>query len=112
MQPRDDSLRVVVTTCPPDRARALAEGVVGERLAACCNVLPGVSSTYWWQGALCTEAEALLIFKTTGTGVDALRDFLLARHPYDTPEFVVLPVADAAKAYGAWVAAEVTPPRT
>jgi periplasmic divalent cation tolerance protein len=103
----ESDLRVVVTTCPPDQGRALAEAIVGARLAACCNAVPGVSSTYWWEGSLCTEAETLLLFKTTPARVDDLREVLLARHPYDTPEFVVLSAAQASAAYGAWVASEV-----
>ena len=106
----EQGLRVVVTTCPPDQAQALAEALVGQRLAACCNALPGVTSTYWWQGSLCAEAETILLLKTTAAGTDALCDALLAQHPYDVPELVVLSVAQASAAYGAWVAAEVSAP--
>jgi periplasmic divalent cation tolerance protein len=100
-------LRIVVTTCPPQHARELAEALVRGRFAACCNALPGVTSTYWWRDELCTDAEAILLFKTTASRVAALSEALLAQHPYDTPELVVLSVEQASRAYGAWVAVEV-----
>lgn len=106
-----DALRVVVTTCPEASAEALIEGVLGRRLAACCNRLPGVASTYWWQGQLTTEQECLLLFKTTVAGLDPLCEEILALHPYEVPEVLVLPVEGAAATYAAWVQDEVAGPK-
>lgn len=105
----DDTLRVVVTTCPEAAAEGLIAMAVGQRLAACCQQLPGVRSTYWWDGHLTSAPESVLSFKTTTTRVGALCDALTAEHPYEVPELLVLPVEAAGQAYAAWVAAEVAP---
>ena len=95
---------VVLTTWPADRdASALARTLVVERLAACVNVLPEVASTYEWQGELCTDRERQLIIKTTRDRVPALARRLHELHPYEVPEFLVLPVAAASASYLAWL---------
>jgi periplasmic divalent cation tolerance protein len=101
---------IVLTTVGSEfDARALAHVLVENRLAACVNILPPVHSVYRWEGRVTSEAEQLLLIKTTESTVDALRDELFARHPYDVPEFLVLPVAAAAAAYSAWLADSVAP---
>lgn len=99
-------LHVVLSTCPEAEAARLAEAIVGERLAACCNRVAGVASTYWWEGRLNTETEALLIFKTPAERVEALTARLGELHPYDVPEILALPVASGLEAYMAWVRRE------
>lgn len=84
-------------------ATALAEELVELRVAACVNILPGLSSIYRWDGKVEREEEQLLIIKTAESRVDELRRQLLTRHPYDLPEFLVLNVDQASKAYEAWV---------
>lgn len=100
-------LRVVVTTCPEAAADSLVAELLSRRLAACCNRLPGVTSTYWWQGVLTSEQECLLLFKTTAAAAPALCEGLTALHPYEVPEVLVLPVETAGAAYAAWVQAEL-----
>ncbi len=100
-------LLVLVTTPSPEVAAGLARALVEARLAACGNVVPGVRSIYRWQGAVCDEAEALLVLKTTRGRFEALRDELLRRHPYDVPEVLALPVEAGSAAYLAWVAEQV-----
>jgi periplasmic divalent cation tolerance protein len=84
-------------------ARPIARELVEQRLAACVNIVPSVTSIYRWQGRVDEEAEQLLVIKTVDANVDALRAALLARHPYEVPEFVVLPVMSTSEAYGAWL---------
>ena len=84
-------------------ARPIARELVEQRLAACVNIVPGLTSIYRWQGRVDEEGEQLLVIKTVDTSVDALRETLFARHPYDVPEFVVFPVASVSEAYGAWL---------
>lgn len=89
----------------PDAATAqtIAEALVDERLAACVNRLPGVHSTYRWQGAVNTDREELLLIKTTAARFDALQTRLLELHPYDLPELVAVPVERGHAAYLDWV---------
>ena len=88
-------------------ARALAHALVELRLAACVNIVERIQSIYRWEGKVEDDAEQLLIIKTVDARVDALRKELFRRHPYEVPEFVVLPVAGTSDAYGAWLLASV-----
>jgi periplasmic divalent cation tolerance protein len=95
---------LVLTTWPADRDPApLARALVEERLAACVNVLPEMRSYYRWEGAVQEDAERQLLLKTTADRVDALRERLHALHPYDVPEFLVLPIGDGSTGYLAWL---------
>ena len=82
---------------------ALARELVEQRLAACVNVIPRIESIYRWQGRIETDAEQLLLIKTTRERVDALRSALFARHPYEVPEFVVIQMDDVAGPWREWL---------
>jgi len=99
---KEDPMRLVLCNCPPDAAEGLAERLVTAGLAACVNLLPGVGSIYVWQGALCRERETTLLIKVAAERVEALRVALVAAHPYDCPEVLVLPVA-VAESHGPYV---------
>ena len=101
-----DALVVLVTTPSPERAAEIARTLVEERLAACGNVVPGLRSIYRWEGKVQDDAEALLVLKTTRTRFDALRDRVLALHPYEVPEVIALPVEAGSARYLAWIADE------
>lgn len=95
---------IALTTFPVDGdVEAFARALVDERLAACVNVLDGVTSVYRWQSAVQVERERQLILKTTADRVDALRERVLALHPYDVPEFLVLTASSGSEAYMKWV---------
>ncbi len=102
-----DALVVLVTTPSPDRAAEIARALVEERLAACGNVVPGLRSIYRWEGKVQDDAEALLVLKTTRARFEALRDRVLALHPYEVPEVIALPVEAGSARYLAWIAGEV-----
>jgi periplasmic divalent cation tolerance protein len=100
---------VVFSTFPnPDKAAEVARVLVGERLAACANLAPGVRSIYRWQGELADATETLAMFKTTSERVDALTERLRALHSHELPEVVALPVIAGSAPYLAWVTAETT----
>ena len=65
--------------------------------------LPKLESHYWWQGKIETDAEVLMLLKTTRTRLSALEKLILARHPYDTPEFLVLPLDAGTSRYLKWI---------
>jgi periplasmic divalent cation tolerance protein len=99
-------LLVWVTTGDVAEAQRIGRAVVTERLAACANVIPGVSSIYWWQGAVQESAEAVLILKTTDARVAALIARVKTLHSYDCPGIEALVVADGHPAFLDWVARE------
>jgi periplasmic divalent cation tolerance protein len=103
-----DALVVLVTTPSADQAAALARALVEERLAACGNVIPGLRSIYRWEGQVQDEPEALLVLKTTRSRFEALRERVLALHPYEVPEVIALPVEVGSAPYLALIAGETT----
>ena len=101
-------VRVVLVTVPDvDAGVVLARRVVGERLAACGNVIPGLTSVYRWGGELQEDSEALVLFKTTENAVSELERRVMELHPYDVPEFLALPLTSGHMPYLKWVVGEV-----
>ena len=94
----------VLTTLPADAdTESFARTLIDERLAACVNVLPPMTSTYRWEGKVEVAAERQVVIKTAASRVDALSERLHALHPYETPEFVVIAIADGAERYLQWI---------
>jgi periplasmic divalent cation tolerance protein len=105
------SVLVALTTCPDSvSAQAIADALVGERLAACVNRIPGIASTYRWEGKVTTDREELLLIKTTAERFEAMKARLLQLHPYDLPEVLCLATGPASVAYLAWVRSSVAGP--
>ena len=102
---------LIVHCTVPDEACAerIARALVEERLAACVSRIPGVVSTYRWKGEVETGGELLLLIKTSAQRFDALRERLVALHPYELPEVVAVKVESGLAPYLDWIAAETTP---
>lgn len=99
-----DAYCLVFCTCPDAAtARTLAAGLVEERLAACVNVLPGLTSIYGWEGQVETTEEHLLIIKTARHGYPRLQAVIGERHPYAVPEIVAVPIEAGNPSYLAWI---------
>lgn len=99
-----EEIVVVLTTLPEDfDADSMARQLLEARLAACVSVLPAQTSTYRWKGAIETARERQVVIKTISTRVEELRSALRARHPYDLPEFLVVPVSGGDPDYLDWV---------
>ena len=97
---------VVLVTAPNLKiARVLARAALQARLIACANLIPKIESHYWWREKIESDAEVLLVLKTQKSKLAALEKLVLARHPYDTPEFIVLPLSAGNRRYLAWLAA-------
>ncbi|AXK38627.1 divalent-cation tolerance protein CutA [Crenobacter cavernae] len=96
----------IVLCNAPDEATAsrLAETLVGERLAACVNLLAPCRSVYRWQGRVETASEVPMLIKTTAERYPALEARLAELHPYEVPEIVALPLSAGLPAYLAWLA--------
>ena len=104
MAEADRVFRIALVTAPDLRtARRLAKAALQARLAACVNLLPGVQSHYWWKSKIESSPEVLLLFKTRHSQLPKLEKLILAEHPYDTPEFIVLPILRGNRRYLAWI---------
>jgi len=102
---RATAFRLVLVTAPDLKtARALAKAALFAKLVACANLVPKIESHYWWQGKLESSAEVLIVFKTARAKLAALEQLIVEEHPYDTPEFIALPLAEGNAKYLKWLA--------
>ncbi|MEJ5211786.1 MAG: divalent-cation tolerance protein CutA [Burkholderiales bacterium] len=98
---------LVISNLPDqDSAQALAQAAVTARLAACVNVMAPCSSVYRWQGRLESATEVPVFFKTSRERYAELEAFIRARHPYELPEIVAVPIETGLPAYLQWLAQE------
>jgi periplasmic divalent cation tolerance protein len=99
-----------VTTTLPDQtaAKRLGDVLVGERLAACAQILGPLSSTYRWQGTVQQASEFYCHLKTTMDRLPALQRRIRELHPYEVPEIVTLPIIDGDTAYLQWITEAVS----
>ncbi|HOD74359.1 MAG TPA: divalent-cation tolerance protein CutA [Candidatus Bipolaricaulis anaerobius] len=103
--PRSPAVIVVLVTCPSREAgEKIARALVEERLAACANLVPQVTSIYRWEGKVVRDHEVLLVLKTRRARFAALARRVAALHPYAVPEIVALPLEAGSRPYLAWVA--------
>jgi len=107
---------VVLCTAPrqaaPGKLAAhdLARQLVAERLCACANVLDGVTSFFWWEGAVDRADEVLLVLKTTRAALPLLQRRIVELHPYAVPEVLAVDVAHGLPSYLQWLVAAVAAP--
>jgi periplasmic divalent cation tolerance protein len=103
----EDKVLVAFCSVPDDQvADLLIAGILDSRLAACITRLPNAQSHYWWKEQKESTSEVLLLIKTTQDRVDALKQYVLIHHPYQTPELLFVTVSDALESYSSWVQAE------
>lgn len=95
---------LVLCTCPDrETARQLADRLVGERLAACVNIVPGLESVYEWQGKVERDAEVLLIIKTRRDRYAKVEATLRQHHPYELPEILRVSLSGGLQEYLHWI---------
>ncbi|PTU32334.1 divalent-cation tolerance protein CutA [Stenotrophobium rhamnosiphilum] len=97
------AIHLVLVTCPVEAASALAEKLVAERVAACVNILPKITSVYRWQDEVKHDDEALLIIKSPAENFERLKQVILANHPYELPEIVAVNSTEGHAPYLDWV---------
>jgi periplasmic divalent cation tolerance protein len=97
-----DMLAVFTTVSSHDEADRLARAAIERRLAACVQV-EAIHSTYRWQGAIASEPEVRLMFKTRRLLYPGLEAMLKELHPYELPAIFALPVVEASAGYAAWL---------
>jgi periplasmic divalent cation tolerance protein len=103
---------IVFSSFPDEaRARETADRLVGERLAACVNILPGLTSVYRWEGKIEAASEVLLLIKTSEGAYPQLESALKACHPYELPEILAVATVEGLPQYLRWVEQETAPSR-
>jgi periplasmic divalent cation tolerance protein len=104
----NDERAVFVYTTYPSlvEAERIGKAVLEKRLAACVNILPGMISHYWWQGAIERGEEVVMIIKTRAALAEEVRAAVKALHPYTVPAILVLPIEGGEPAYLNWLMAE------
>ena len=98
-----DALELHVTMPDSEQAASLARTLVDEGLAACVNIVPGVTSVYVWEGRLQEDSEVLCLVKTRPAVFDRIRQRILELHPYEVPEILAFTVDDGSPAYLDWL---------
>lgn len=98
-----DAILVLTTAPDAEVAARLARDLVEAKLAACVNLVGGVTSIYRWQGEVHEDAEVQMLIKTRDALLPAIETWLDTHHPYDVPEFLTLPIAGGSSAYLAWL---------
>ena len=100
----DSKYSVVLVTAPTvEEGRRIARVLVSEKLAACVNILPGITSIYNWEAEICEDGEVLLVIKTRAELFDSLSAAVQKEHPNDVPEVIALPLAAGASSYLEWI---------
>lgn len=103
----DDFIQVVTTTASRDDAQRIAAALVEERLAACVQVIGPIFSTYRWRGQIEQAEEWLCLIKSQRALYGELEQAIRARHPYDTPEIMAMPVVTGSEPYLRWLSEEL-----
>lgn len=96
-------IQVMVTTETKEQARAIAQSLVGEKLAACVQILDSVESTYRWKGEVESARECLCLIKTRERLFGKVEAAIKSLHSYETPEIIAVPVVDGSKDYLRWL---------
>lgn len=96
--------QICLCTCPDEEtARSLATSLVEAKLAACVNILPRVQAVYMWKGKIEHDQEVLLLLKTRPQRFAEIEAHILARHPYELPEIIAVPIVAGLKPYLQWI---------
>ncbi|UCC73501.1 MAG: divalent-cation tolerance protein CutA [Gemmatimonadota bacterium] len=106
MSDRNNYVLILVTAPGGQFAGELARKLLGERLVACVNIVPGLRSLYWWEGEVQESDEVLMLLKARGADVDAVAERVRELHPYEVPEVVAAEISGGLQAYLDWVSAE------
>jgi periplasmic divalent cation tolerance protein len=106
----EKAVLILVTAGARNDAERIGEGLVVERLAACCNVIPTVASFYYWDNQLQRNHEALLLVKTLESLAPAVEEYVRSHHSYELPEIIQVPIDGGSSAYLSWLEQQVAKP--
>ena len=99
---------VALTTCPVKNSKDLARKLVETRVCACVNIIPKITSIYHWKDEIVVDSESILIMKTDSVNIKPLWESIRENHPYEVPEFVVLPIQWGSQDYLDWISENIT----
>jgi len=102
-----DNVVVLVTTTNEEEAHHIAELLLDRRKAACVNIVPRVTSLFWWKGKINSAQESLLIIKTKAPSLPKIVTLVKEAHSYQVPEIIALPIIDGSEDYLRWLDSEV-----
>ncbi len=97
---------IFITTADEQEAQGIAKLLLGKRFIACANIVPRVSSIFWWQGVLESEIECMLVLKTKRSLLDDVVEAVKSAHSYDVPEVIALPIIGGNQDYLNWLKEE------
>lgn len=100
-----ENIVVYITAPSEDDAARIAQALVGQKLAACVNIVKNIRSIYSWQGKIEDDIEVLMIVKTQKKHFDALSEKVKELHSYDVPEIIALPILKGSDDYLEWIKA-------
>ncbi len=99
---------VYITTSSPAEAEKIGAAMVEARLVACANILPGITSLFWWEGKVQRDLETVLILKTRSELVQRVTEEVKRIHSYDCPCVIAMKIADGNQAFLQWIDTETS----
>ena len=93
----------LTTVSDEGHVNSILKATLEKKLAACVNVIPSVTSHYWWKNEIKTDEEFIIMMKTKKSLVEQLKIAVLSNHPYKTAEFLVIPITDTGSHYDEWL---------
>ena len=103
MSNHEDKIVIFVTASSQNEAYNLGKKLIEERLAACCNIIPGIQSIYWWDGKVTEDPEILLMIKTKKEAEQKIFETIKSLHSYDLPEMISFPIQGGYQQYLDWI---------
>ena len=103
---KDKNIVVFITTGTDGEARQVAEALLEHRKAACVNIVPTVTSLFWWEDRIDSDQESLLIVKSKASLLDEIVSLVKGIHSYDVPEVIALPIIGGNPDYLNWIGEE------
>jgi periplasmic divalent cation tolerance protein len=100
---------VILNTCPDkESATQVANALIHRQLAACVNILPGLTSIYPWKGQIETSEECLLLIKSTQSAYEKVETTIRDAHPYELPEVIAVPIVTGLHTYLSWIGENIS----
>lgn len=96
--------QIILCTCPDkDTAEKIARLLITGKVAACVNILPGITSIYLWQEQIESAQEHLLLIKASKSCYQAIEKTISEHHPYEIPEIIAVPIDNGLSEYLQWI---------